>query len=78
MLAVKNCILVNNNLCGKLALSLQLPTTSDERLEVTLVLFFIPDFNLLSWKLDNFTFKVLNDTLIVSCENIKWFLILGQ
>ena len=31
----------------------------DERFKVTSVSFFIPDFNLLNWELDNFTLKLL-------------------
>ena len=51
--------LVNNNLCGKLFSSLEPPTTFEKNFKVTSFLFFIPDFNLLSCELDNFTFKVL-------------------
>ena len=39
--------------------SLELPITFEERFQVTPVLFFIPDFYLLSCKLDTFTYKVL-------------------
>ena len=39
--------------------SLKSPTTFDKRFYVTSVPFFISDFNLLSWELDKFTFKVL-------------------
>ena len=52
-------LLVNSNLCGKLFLSLELSITFDESFKVTLVSFFIPDFNLLSCELDSFSFKVL-------------------
>ena len=55
----ETCVLVNNNLCGKLISSLESPTTFDGRCKVTLVSFFIADFNLLSCELDNFTFNVL-------------------
>ena len=41
----ETCVLVNNNLCGKLFSSLESPTTFDGIFKVTLVLFFIPDFN---------------------------------
>ena len=51
----ETCVLVNNNLFGKLFLSLESPTS----FRVTSVLFFIPDFNLLSCEFDSFTFKVL-------------------
>ena len=52
------CVLVNNYLCGKLFSLLESPTVFDEVFKVTSVPFFVPDFNLLSCKLDNFTFKV--------------------
>ena len=55
----ETCLLVNNNLCGKLVLSLELPIKFDERFKVTSVPFFITDFNLLSFGWDNFTFKGL-------------------
>ena len=55
----ETCVLVNINLCGKLFSSLESPTSFDEIFKVTSVLFFIPDFNLLSCELDNITFKVL-------------------
>ena len=57
--ALQSLEIFSKNLCGKLASSLELPITFDERFKVTSVLFFIPDFNLLSCELDNFTFKVL-------------------
>ena len=41
-------ISVNNNLCGKLVSSLELPFKFDEKFNVTSVPFFIADFNLLS------------------------------
>ena len=46
----------------KLITSLELPVTFDkfdERFRVISVPFFIPDFSLLSYQLDNFTFQVL-------------------
>ena len=46
-------------MCGKLTSSLELPSTFDERFKGTSVPLFIPDFNLLSFELDNFTLKVL-------------------
>ena len=55
----KTCVLANNNLCEKLYSSLELPITFDERFKFTSVPFFIHDFDLLSCKLDSFTFKVL-------------------
>ena len=51
----ETCVLVNNNLCGKFYSSLASPTIFYERLKVTLVSFFIPDFNLLICELDNFS-----------------------
>ena len=55
----ETCVLVNNNLCGKLVSSLELPIKFDERFKVTSVPFFNADFNLLNCELDNFTFNVL-------------------
>ena len=54
----ETCVLVNN-LCRKLFSSLVSPTTFDETFKVTPVPFFVPNFNLWSYELDNFTFKVL-------------------
>ena len=47
------CVLVDSNLCRKLFSSLESPTTFNEI--VTSVQFSIPNLNLLSRKLDNFT-----------------------
>ena len=55
----ETCVFANRNLCQQLFSSLESPTTFDESFKVTLVMFFIPDFTLLSCELDNFTFKVL-------------------
>ena len=55
---LQTCVLVNNNLFGKLVSSLELPITFHERIEVTTVSFFVPDYNLLSCELDNFTFML--------------------
>ena len=55
----ETCLSVNNNLCGKLVSSLELPIKFDERFKATSAPIFIPDFNLLSCELDNFIFKVL-------------------
>ena len=44
----ESCVLVNNNLCGKLFSSFDSPTIFNQILKVTSVLFFIPDFNSLS------------------------------
>ena len=57
--SLETCVLANDNLGGKLFSLLESPTTFDEIFKVTLVSFFIPDFNLLSCELDNFTFKML-------------------
>ena len=51
----ETCELVNNNLCEWLFSSLESTATFDEHFKVTSVPFFIPDFNLLNCKLDNFT-----------------------
>ena len=53
------CLLLNNNLCGKLVSSSELPIIFDENLKTTSVPFFIADFNLLSCEFDNVTFKLL-------------------
>ena len=42
------CLLVNNNLWAKLVSSSELPTTFDDNLKTTSVLFFISDFNFLA------------------------------
>ena len=55
----ETCALVNNNLCGKLVLSLEFPIKLDERFKVNSVPFFIAYFNLLSSELDSFTFNML-------------------
>ena len=52
------CVLINNNLCGKLFSSLK-PATFHDCFKVISVPFFIADFNLLSCELDNPTFKML-------------------
>ena len=49
----ETCVLVNNNLCGRLFSSLESPTPFDEIFKVSSVPFFIPDFNLLSCELNN-------------------------
>ena len=54
----ETCVLVNNKSCGKLLPSLESRTTFNESFKVTSVPLFIRDFNLLSYELDNFTFKV--------------------
>ena len=42
----KNCVLVNNKLCGKLFSSFDSPTAFNEIFKVTSVPSFIPDFKL--------------------------------
>ena len=54
----RNCAFVTN-LHGTLLSPLESPIRFDKNFKVTSVPFFIPDLNLLSCKLDNFTFKVL-------------------
>ena len=51
-------ILVNNNLRAKLFASLESPSSFEEIFKVTSVLFFIPDFILLSCELGEFMFKM--------------------
>ena len=57
--SLKTCVVANYNLCGKLISSLESPNKFDKRFKVTVMPFFIPDFNLLICKLEKFTFKVL-------------------
>ena len=57
--SLKTCLLVSNNLWGKLYLLLDLRITFDKRFKVTSIPFYVPDFKLLSCELDNVTFKVL-------------------
>ena len=57
--SLETCVLIKNKLCRKLFSSLETPTSFDERFMVTSVPFFISDFNLLSYELDTFTFKML-------------------
>ena len=64
----ETCVLVNNNLCGKLFSSLESPTIFDERFKVTSVPFFIEDFNLLRCEL----------LLQFLAKNLKQFLLLFQ
>ena len=41
---IETCVSIDNNFCGKLAPSLESPTTFEERFKITWVLFFIADF----------------------------------
>ena len=54
------CVWVSNNSWAKLLSSLESQTTFDESFAVTSVPYFILDFNLLSYELDNFTFEALH------------------
>ena len=57
-------MLGSKNLCGKLFSSLESPTTFEEIYEITSVPFSIPDFNLLSRELVDFTYKVLYGVIL--------------
>ena len=57
--SLETCVLVNNNLGRKLFWSLESPTKFGESFKVTSVPFFNLDFDLLSYKLENFKFKML-------------------
>ena len=69
LLRFETCVLVNNNLWGKLFSSLESVTTFDEIFKVTSVPSFVPDLNLLSCEVDSFTFKVLFYINIISKQN---------
>ena len=69
LLRFETCVLVNNNLWGKLFSSLESPTTFDEIFKVTSVPSFVPDLNLLSCEVDSFTFKVLSYINIILKQN---------
>ena len=56
--SLQTCLSVNYDLCEKLVLSLELPIIFDERVNVTSVAVFIPDFNLSNCELVNFTVKL--------------------
>ena len=53
------CLLVSNNLSGKLVSTAGLPIIFDDSFKTTSVSSFIADFNLLSYDFDSFTFKLL-------------------
>ena len=53
------CVLVNNDLCGKLFWLLELAIMLDHDLKATSISFFIADVHLLSYEFDNFTFTLL-------------------
>ena len=64
---LKSCVLVNYDLCRKLASSPDSPITFDKRFKLISVPFFIPDFNLLNWELENFIFKLLYWVILYWC-----------
>ena len=57
---LESCLLVNNNSCGKLILSSELPIIFDDNLKTNSASFFIAYFNLLRCRFDSFTFKLLH------------------
>ena len=57
------CVLVNNNLCGKLVSSLISRIIFDDNLKTVSVSYFNANFNLLSSELDTTTFKYLYKSL---------------
>ena len=59
LLSLKTCVSVNSSFCGKLVLQLDSPTKVGKRFKVTLRPSLIHEFNLSSFELDNFKFKVL-------------------
>ena len=59
-------ISVNKSLCGKLVSSLESPITFDEKLKVVSLTFFIPDFDLLSHKLESLSCYI---------ESLYWYYI---
>ena len=48
------CLLLDNNLCGKLVSSSELPIKFDDSLKTTSVSFFIAYFNVLSCEFEHF------------------------
>ena len=54
------CVSLNYNRCGELISSLEFSIQFDERFKVISERFFIGDYNLLSFELDDLIFKVLN------------------
>ena len=67
MQKLETCVLLNSSLREKSFSSLESPTVFDEIFKVTSVPSFIPDFNLLSCDLGNFTFKVLDWVFLYRC-----------
>ena len=72
------CVLVNHNLCRISFSSLASPKTFEEILKVISVPFFIPDFNLLSFQFDNFTFKCYAEFILIYLMYIVINIILRQ
>ena len=63
---------------GKISLTLESPTTFDERFKVTSVPFFISDFNLLSCELDNLHLKFYIESFYIDIIlKLKKFTILS-
>ena len=58
-LKIFNVLMKHFKKCGKLVLPLEFPIKFDEIFKITSGPSFIPNFNLLSSELDNFTFEVL-------------------
>ena len=88
---VETCVLVNNNLRGKLYSLFESPTTFYESFKCTAIPFIISDFDLSSYELDNITFKcyiksfyinfILKQDKIIKhsqflAKNVQWFLLL--
>ena len=59
------CLLVNDNSCGKLFSSPELPIISDDNLKTISFLFFIADFNFLSCEFNSFTFKLCSESFYI-------------
>ena len=55
---LNTCYLVRDDLCGKLALSLELPPIFDDNRKVTSVLLFTADFSLPSYEFNIFPFTL--------------------
>ena len=83
----------DNNLWGKLVLSLESPIIFDESFQVASVAFFIADFNLLSCQLDNLHLHCYTESFNIDIKlkqnkftilsqfpvkNPKWFFLLLQ
>ena len=63
--SLETSVSVNYSLCIHLVSSLEEPITFDEWFKRFIsVLFFIPDFDLLSYEIDSFTFKLYFDIIL--------------